>query len=182
MSKIILSFVLVLTFFPVSAQDRPNPADVRFILPLPGESTSTCIGDRRTPLCGVETAIACANFVRIKECPRSHDGGEDVELYRRVEYVFREYGHVNRKLIEQRKRDNREDGDFEDYPWLRANVFQARVWERYCFVGEENCNTEKWEDKMYSVYPRKGLWPSANYHSYSADYWFVDQPIFFYKQ
>lgn len=46
--------------------DKVDPDQVRIITPT--ESTSTCIGDPRTPVCAVETVMACALRLDMRLC------------------------------------------------------------------------------------------------------------------
>lgn len=54
--------------------DVPSPDEWRFI--SSGDSTSKCIGDPKTPLCAVETVIACFARMDINLCRRVGQKGK----------------------------------------------------------------------------------------------------------
>jgi hypothetical protein len=178
MRTALLFFFLLVSTLQAWAQDEPNPADIRVILPLPDKSTSNCIGNPSTPLCGVETLLCCTKGVWNMGCRGNIKIVAGQETYLRIEYVFREYGHVNKKLVRQL---NDEDDEYVGsglYPWLTPDAFQARLWERSCPSSQPSCENVPWEDTMYTVSPLRGRWHFSMYGLYKEKNWFVNEPIF----
>jgi len=147
--------LLVLVWGPAIAGDAPKTIDrsqVRVI--TESQATSDCIGDPKTPLCAVETLIAC--FAR-----------QDRALCRRVgQPNFRhkgppwisEYVHVSSTVI--RAEEIRPDEDF--LSWKKAGNLKVRLEMRTC---DKSCQEETWSWFLYILAPAPGGWNVVSWTS-----------------
>lgn len=175
MNKLIAAFYLgtLAAWAPppgIALAGEAMEGEIRVITPT--EATSDCIGDPRTPLCAVETVIACDHDIRYEGCKEV-----GLKYYRpkqvRIEYVIEKMGFVNReKVLKVHKED--EAYEFGNYPWLSIDAFQAKVRERECPLAQPTCEGTPWRDTFYTVSPHKGYWTYSIYGVFTPENWFVD--------
>ena len=107
------------------------------------DATSTCIGDPKTPLCAVETFIACGARRNLRLCRIAgvHKDVISSRLYS-VEYYVKRL-HVLRP---------------EDIPphlkgasWFQPGIVDVQMLERDCLPDQTACPGKPWESRDFSV-------------------------------
>jgi hypothetical protein len=161
---------------PGSGQDTVDPAQIRIITPT--EATSTCIGQRTTPLCAIESTVGCSNYIWNRTC-----GYKDIPIYAelranksRVEYVIVKSGFVNPAKVHAVEEEERKK-DPGHYLFLLRGAFQAHVLDRACPEAWPDCGGVPWRVGLFSVVPDRaspGSWTPAFVEDYRSGAWYVD--------
>ncbi|CAA6604679.1 exported hypothetical protein [Rhodospirillaceae bacterium LM-1] len=84
---VLAGFLALGAAWPVMADEKFDPKQVRVI--TPSNATSKCIGDPKTPICAVETLLACfarqkAELCKLVEAPEADLGDSTQEITYRV--------------------------------------------------------------------------------------------------
>jgi hypothetical protein len=139
------------------AQEQP---EIRRITQT--EATSDCIGDPKTPLCAVETFIACGVCQRLDLC---HIAGVRIRLGFDDRISAVEYRFVSAKTI----RPEDVPQKLKDSTWYRPGFVRIAMFERACIHSMTACPSEQWDDFGYSVKPVGKVWAVV---SWSGDHGF----------
>lgn len=110
------------------------------------EATSDCIGDPRTPLCAVETFVACWGRHDITLCKRvlpkkiviSHFNGDPLN---------EEYYVESQKTLTER--DMRPE--LRDAEWHRPGIVDIVLQRRWCSIEMDDCANSEFYGFYYSV-------------------------------
>ena len=110
----------------------------------PSDATSDCIGDPRTPVCAVETFIACSARHHRPLCRRI-GVGDSFSFTGTVE--TREYAIVYQKRLRPE--------DIPSYPkdayWAKPGYVEVQIIRRYCRAGQQTCPEEPWWLYTYTI-------------------------------
>lgn len=155
----------------IALADGAAEGEIRVITPT--EETSDCIGDLSTPLCAVETAIGCSNYIRIKGCEKVNLGHSENRQIR-IEYIFVKTGFVDPEMVAAAKYE-KFPSEFGSFPWLTPDEFQARIMERSCPVEQKSCKGVPWLDAEYTVGPHGTYWTWAANGVFDPRNWFVKE-------
>ena len=146
---------------------KPKPARWRVMTMEDATSTSRCIGDPRTPLCTVETLMAC--FIRRQGqlCAISHgyppsEAGR-FRLSKPGPSYRTEYRVVRFHLI--RNNDPLLNLDVE---WLKPGDVDMTVYERSCLLPRQSCLSEPVSRFVYAVRPDGDRWRITAYAAHNA--------------
>ena len=152
---------------PVSPATKPKPARWRVMTMEDATSTSRCIGDPRTPLCAVETLMAC--FIRRQGqlCAISHgyppsEAGR-FRLSKPGPSYRTEYRVVRFHLI--RNNDPLLNLDVE---WLKPGDVDITVYRRFCLPPRQSCLGEPVTRFVYAVRRDGDRWRITGYAAHNA--------------
>ncbi len=118
----------------------------------PTTADSTCIGDPITPLCAVETWLACLARIDLSLCRAV---GQESEWLKPVRPPWT-YEYVVERVHKIRPEDVTEE--LKDTDWFKPGYFDIVVRERYCPALQTTCPGERWFRYYYNVKPVGGLW------------------------
>ena len=117
------------------------------------EATSQCIGDPRTPLCAVETLLACFTRHDMSLCRRV--GVDGVSFDDRL--IGRDYFVISMKLL----RGGEIPEDLKDTDWYRPGYLEITLAGRYHLSSVEMSPAKGWQYYDYTVKPEGNLWHIA---------------------
>ena len=146
----------VSTIGPVGGQE----GQIRRITPTTADSA--CIGDPITPLCAVETWVACFTRADLSLCRAV---GQDYEFFKPTEVLWtREY------VVERVHKIQPEDvtEELKDTYWYKPGYFDIRVKERSCPPPETACPGKTWSRYYYYVKPVGSLWHIVSWYMEGA--------------
>ncbi len=129
---------------------RGQEGQIRRITPTTADSA--CIGDPITPLCAVETWLACKARDDLSLC-RAVGQEPDWIKPGRPPWT-REY--IVERVHKIRPEDVTEE--LKDTDWYKAGYFDIVVRERSCPLPQTTCPGETWFRYYYNVKPVGGLW------------------------
>ena len=148
-----LALALSIAATAASAQTKPVEAKIGRV--GPGLATSPCLGTATSPVCMVETLLACFARADAALCARI---GVDVRA------VVREPGVIE-YLIERvtviRAADVTED--LRDVDWFKAGYTLVELRRRNC--PTTGCGDESWEDLQVYLRPQGGGWEIVAWRS-----------------
>jgi len=164
-AKATVSFILSLLFgLPTAAAQSDESALAKLSRIDQHDASSPCIGDPRTPVCAVETVMAC--------------------LARQEEPLCKKVG-VSWSAVRQSDQETERQRHRVDYVVLSAHPLpqwddvsgqltltgrsstdrQVYVAERYCLEGGTDCNPLAWDLLYYAVRPSGKGWTVVNWQS-----------------
>ena len=184
-SFLVLAFVSVITLTSAMAIDSAPPANQPATSPAPAKprparwrvmtyddatSTSRCIGDPRTPLCAIETHMAC--FLRgfVKLCTLSHGLPEsEAKRFYISEADPRFVGHKIEYRVTYIHRVRDTDPRLNwNVDWLKPGDIEIRTLERSCPALIEQCTSVNHYGFSFSVRRMDGRWRIAGYSALDA--------------
>ncbi len=118
----------------------------------PTDADSACIGNPVTPLCAVETWIACHARDDLSLCRAV---GQEPDWIKTGRPPWT-YEYVVERVHKIRPEDVTEE--LKDTDWFRPGYFDIRIKERSCPPPQTTCPGETWFRYDYSVKPVGGLW------------------------
>jgi hypothetical protein len=118
----------------------------------PTDADSACIGNPVTPLCAVETWIACHARDDLSLCRAV---GQEPDWIKPGRPPWT-YEYVVERVHKIRPEDVTEE--LKDTDWFRPGYFDIRIKERSCPPPQTTCPGETWFRYDYSVKPVGGLW------------------------
>lgn len=135
-----------------AATDAPDPGrfpEIRRITQT--EATSGCIGDPRTPLCAVETFLAC-----FERKDRSLCRAVSVEISSFVNSAFRatEYHLLKEYVIRAEDVPQR----LKNAPWYQPGIVDMELNQRYCRREVPPCDGTEWNRYSFSVKQSGDTW------------------------
>ncbi len=114
----------------------------------PSDSTSDCIGNPKTPVCAVETFIACWARHQMPLCWRvGVDRFSFTGTVTAVEYAI---------VYLKRLRDEDIPAHLKDADWAKPGYFDIQLMLRDCPVGQQTCSNKPWELYVVHVKPTDG--------------------------
>lgn len=120
---------------PGSGMDDFDPAQIRIITPT--ESTSTCIGDPRTPVCAVETFRACFARLDKRLCEKAGVSGDTMQ-FSKTPYLDR-YQILSAKVVRAEDITPKlRDAEWYKPGFVDVTIHDVDVKRYYC---PERCNT-----------------------------------------
>ena len=152
---------------PASPAAKPKPARWRVMTMEDATSTSRCIGDPRTPLCAVETHMACFIRRQVRLCTISHGYPEsETERFHlsppgpsyRTEYRVVRIHVVSEndpKLI-------------LNVEWLKPHDIEITIYERFCLQPRQSCAVEPVSAYSYVVRRSGDHWHITAYAAHDA--------------
>jgi len=146
------------------ALDGERPSPVRRITQT--SATSDCIGDPKTPLCAVETFIAC--FARENRALCQRVGRPDVQFVggaQTVEYII--------GPIEPIRGDDIRAGE-SHLDWKKIGNQIVDTMQRDCGAFGDSCLEFRWTFYSYVVSLTSGHWNIVSW--YSENDWDPDDP------
>jgi hypothetical protein len=134
--------------------DAVDPVRIRFMTAK--AASSNCIGQARTPMCGIETVIDCVHYIRSSRCDR-YDGADILAESKsvRVEYVIDKSGFVNPTQVRHVLRYSFID---EFLYFVYPDSYQARVLLRVCPDTRSSCAGVGWHDYLFTLNRADGDW------------------------
>ncbi len=155
---IAVALLILSVSFPGSI--RGQEGQIRRITPT--EADSACIGNPVTPLCAVETWLACKARDDLSLCRAV---GQEPEWLKPIRPPWtREY--VVERVHKIRPEDVTEE--LKDTDWYKAGYFDIVVRERSCPPPQTTCPGERWFRYYYNVKPVGGLWHMVAWSEESA--------------
>ena len=141
-------------FSPLEPLSPPVP-DSRKRRITPTEADSTCIGDPVTPVCAVETMLACSARLDMSLCHKV--GIEDFSFgtypaLKTVEYVILEASEIRPEDIASAPEEVR------DAYWFKPGFYQVHTRQWVCEADRVTCPSWPWRETSYSVKPLDGEW------------------------
>ena len=118
-------------------------------------ATSQCIGDPRTPLCAVETLIACFTRHDMSLCRRV--GVDGISFDDRL--IGRDYIVISMKVL----RGGDIPEELKDTDWYRPGFVEITLAARYRLSSGEMSPADGWEYDDYTVKPAGTLWHIAGW-------------------
>lgn len=140
---------------PVSAEQpdaAPSPEKVRFI--DAEDATSACIGDASTPLCAVETLIACWARVEPALCSRVHDETPDPLPAPGLAPYRAEYKVRSVRLLE-----DKDMGGYLDIAGYRPGFAEVTLLRRFPDSDSAAHPEREWMAYYYYLKPVRGEGP-----------------------
>ncbi len=123
------------------------------------EATSDCIGEPKTPVCAVETFIACWARHQMPLCRRV--GVHRFSFTGTVTAV--EYTIVSQKRL--REEDIRKPANGANIPerlteayWYKPGHVDIELMMRACQIGQQTCPNKRWELYFVHVKPTDGIY------------------------
>ena len=114
------------------------------------DATSGCIGNPVTPLCAVETFIACWVRADPALCRRV---GVDKKSIKPRNYSIEYYVELMRTL-----RPEDIALRLKDTYWYRPGFIEIELQERYCFPERKTCAVGAWKIFFYTLKQVDGKW------------------------
>ena len=139
---------------------RGQEGQIRRITPT--EADSACIGNPITPLCAVETWIACITREDLSLCRAV---GQDYEFFKptgglwAAEYVIERMHKIRPEDVTE---------ELKDTDWFKPGYFDIVVRERFCALPQTTCLGKTWSRYYYNVKPVGGLWHMVAWSEESA--------------
>ncbi len=139
---------------------RGQEGQIRRITPT--EADSACIGNPITPLCAVETWIACITREDLSLCRAV---GQNYAFFKPAGGLWAaEY--VIERMHKIRPQDVTEE--LKDTYWYKPGYFDIVVRERFCALPQTTCLGKTWSRYYYYVKPVGGLWHMVSWYKEGA--------------
>ncbi len=116
------------------------------------ESTSKCIGDPRTPLCAVETLLACNIRGQIELCQMI--GRDALDFVGKVHISQKKYFLFSKKTIREQDMSK----DLEGAYWHRIGFVELDIKSRSYFEDGRLWPVKEWDTYSYMLKPVGNQW------------------------
>ena len=141
-------------FSPLEPLSPPVPDSQKRRI-TPTEADSACIGDPVTPVCAVETMLACSARLDMDLCHKVGVEGMSFGSYpalKTVEYVVLETSEIRPEDVASAPEEVR------DAYWLKPGFYRVYTRQWVCEADRATCPSWPWRETSYSVKPLDGEW------------------------